>query len=61
REQRIAKWQQINHEDHEILRGLQVGLRSSFYQSGMLAPPRLEGCISHFHDYLARTLDGRLQ
>lgn len=57
RAQRIAKWQQINHEDHEILRGLQAGLRSSFYASGTLAPAQLEGCISDFHRYLMHSID----
>lgn len=56
REQRISKWQKINAEDHEILRGLQTGLRSSFYNGGPLAPPRLEGCVSHFHEFLIETL-----
>ncbi len=57
KQQRIEKWQQINHEDHEVLQGLQKGLRSSFYQGGALAPESLEGCVSHFHDYLIRMLD----
>ncbi len=57
KQQRIEKWQQINFEDHEILKGLQNGLRSSFYEGGVLAPENLEGCVSQFHDYLIRMLN----
>ncbi len=59
RNQRIEKWQQINAEDHEILRELQAGLRSSFYHGGVLAPANFEGCISDFHDYLIEMLDSQ--
>jgi len=53
---RIKKWQEINHEDHQILQGLQRGLKSSFYRGGQLAPANLEGAISDFHDYLINQL-----
>lgn len=53
---RIEKWQQINREDHRVLRELQAGLRSSFYHGGSLAPARLEGCVRHFHDNLIEAL-----
>ncbi len=56
-QQRIEKWREINHEDHEILKGLQSGLRSSFYEGGVLAPENLEGCVSDFHDYLIGMLN----
>ena len=49
---RVKKWQEINHEDHEILQNLQRGLKSSFYKGGQLAPANLEGAVKDFHDYL---------
>ncbi len=56
KDQRIKKWQEINREDHNILKCLQRGLRSSFYQGGQLAPADLEGSVKNFHDYLIRKL-----
>jgi phenylpropionate dioxygenase-like ring-hydroxylating dioxygenase large terminal subunit len=46
---RIEKWRAINDEDHAVLQRLQSGLRSSYYQGGMLAPEHFEGCVSDFH------------
>lgn len=56
KEERIEKWRQINHEDHEILKNLQSGLGSSFYHGGPLAPANLEGAVKDFHDYLIDTI-----
>lgn len=53
---RIKKWQDINHEDHQILQGLQQGLNSSFSKSGQLAPANLEGAVKNFHDYIISKL-----
>jgi len=53
---RIDKWRAINDEDHAILRRLQIGLRSSYYQGGSLAPENFEGCVSDFHRALITSL-----
>lgn len=53
---RIKKWQEINHEDHQILQELQRGLKSSFSKGGQLAPANLEGAVKNFHDYLITQL-----
>jgi phenylpropionate dioxygenase-like ring-hydroxylating dioxygenase large terminal subunit len=56
KQQRIDKWRAINDEDHAILQRLQAGLRSSYYQGGMLAPDHFEGCVSDFHRALVTAL-----
>ncbi len=56
---RIHKWQEINHEDHDILKNLHRGHQSKLYHGGSLAPSNLEGTVSHFHDYLIRCLTQR--
>jgi len=56
RQARINKWRAINEEDHAILQRLQTGLRSSYYQGGMLAPDQFEGCVGDFHRALVTGL-----
>lgn len=53
---RIDKWRAINEEDHAILQRLQTGLRSSYYQGGVLAPDQFEGCVGDFHRALVTAL-----
>lgn len=53
---RIAKWQSINHEDHEILKRLQKGLSSSRCDTGPLAEDNFEGTLADFHSYLLSKL-----
>jgi len=54
---RIEKWQQINHEDHEILKHLQKGLQSSRCDTGPLAEDNFEGTLFDFHSYLINKLE----
>ena len=54
---RIDKWQQINHEDHEILKHLQKGLQSSRCSTGPLAEDNFEGTLHDFHSYLIDKLE----
>ena len=54
---RIEKWQQINHEDHEILKHLQKGLQSSKCSTGPLADVNFEGTLFDFHSYLIDKLE----
>ncbi len=53
---RIDKWRAINEEDHAILQRLQTGLRSSYYQGGVMAPEQFEGCVGDFHRALVTAL-----
>ena len=54
---RIDKWKQINHEDHEILKHLQKGLQSSRCDTGPLAEDNFEGTLFDFHSYLINKLE----
>ena len=56
KEGRTRKWQAINAEDHSILRRLQLGMESKFYQPGPLATDNVEGALRDFHCFLAQSL-----
>ncbi len=51
-QQRIEKWQQINAEDHQILKNLHKGLKSSRASTGPLAEQNFEGTLADFYRYL---------
>ena len=54
--ERTTKWQAINAEDHAILKRLQLGIESKFYQPGPLAADNIEGSLKDFHYFLAQSL-----
>lgn len=53
---RVEKWKKINAEDHDILKRLQVGLRSKNSVAGPLAADDFEGTLHDFHAYLVNKL-----
>ncbi len=49
----------VNHEDHELCRRVQLGLKSSVYTPGPLST--LEVCVLQFHDLIRARIPETLQ
>jgi len=49
--ERIEKWKEINHEDHDILQRLHAGLQSKHFSNGPLARDNFEGTLRDFHQF----------